>query len=1291
MNQNKKYIPTHTGTSQQTRIRQSLFPQYALVDERNMSDLLSFSVAYGKLLNYYNESNTIEGDWSPFWLKDISIFLASLGQTDCNVFEKSYNQIMESIATAYNQSDKVISTRELILLIFSMQDLLNTWYVQTTSINAVRTTKLEGIELDLYNIIKLNLSKELERLHSYQLGLLQEGIFTKVQLVEKPELTKVWGVFDILEPAYLHGADEAQKLSSIIKKIELVYNAFYKAILHIIQRIPKYLTASLEDDDNHPPHTSLYIAFLKLFQIQLDNLNSISNRHLDYYFFDLLKDKLRESIPDKVHVCVELAPHKKRHFLPAGTLLDAGKNEQNESITYTTDKDATITAATVSALKTVFISKNLFFGGSDYRLVSNIFAAPVANSKDGVGGMFEGDEIPVWPTFGEDQFELLEADRNMIPVNIGFAIASPILFLEEGERNVFMTLNFEEKSMQTYRKLLSNMVQKEKQKEGGTSDSDLFQKMFNEAFDIGITAENGWLTIPKYEVYLPQGIEGTKIAIAFQLLPSEPSIIAYDEELHQEDIRTLWPMLKVRLMAGKATYSFLRDLVLDEIGLKVEVNNLKNFDIFNDLGRLDASKSFLPFGSTPTQGSSLIIGKSELFKKQLTNLSIKIDWQNLPNLYGGFREYYKNYNLPINNDTFKGALTALSDNEFSPKPESNPIEFSLFNTLPSKDASEKRLNKTLEIKNIPLKMLNINPNFHLKDNEEFDQNKRSGFFKITLTSPDFGFGNDIYPKVFTNIVTENAATPAKGLFNQGEKKAKEIPNQPFAPLIKNISMSYEAESLVRLNTISSRASRGKTPEEIYHIHPFGKVQTFTKGIVVNNFILPQYDEDGYLYIGLQQVIAPEPLSLYFELVENNINLTGKEYRSPKVKWSYLSRNQWIDFDKNQIISDTTFSFTASGIVTLDIPNNITKSNTVLSGDAYWLRIAVTGDVNILSKALSVKTQGIVATWQPDAEDLTHLDNPLPAEQITDLMTPLSEIMSVHQPYPSFGGQRKENKRQFYSRISDRLQHKQRGITASDIEHLILEAFPSIRQVHCYTPLSHPDLVSQGEVRVVVIPIKQRNLNYDQPLVNYRQLSDIQSFVEYISADFVSIEVMNPTYEFIKVSCDVVFKTSGDEGQLFKQLKEDIKNYICPWIESEMVSINLGGSVNKDNILAFIEQLPYVKFVTSLSLIQVFKDSQLHNSFNIRDTAVGKQSQLAMQAHTPWSILVPVSEHNIRLLDSESYHPPTAAGLDNMSIGIDYIIKEATAEEDNFKPTIKAKPEVNQRFVLNLDFKNTILD
>ena len=54
------------GTSQADRRKAALDPDYVLVDERSLQDLLVFTRAYARELKYFNERNQSDGDWSGF-------------------------------------------------------------------------------------------------------------------------------------------------------------------------------------------------------------------------------------------------------------------------------------------------------------------------------------------------------------------------------------------------------------------------------------------------------------------------------------------------------------------------------------------------------------------------------------------------------------------------------------------------------------------------------------------------------------------------------------------------------------------------------------------------------------------------------------------------------------------------------------------------------------------------------------------------------------------------------------------------------------------------------------------------------------------------------------------------------------------------------------------------------------------------------------------------------------------------------------------------------------------------
>ena len=54
------------GTCQVDRYQPALVPDYVSVDERSLADLLAFAHDYAKQLNYYDEGNKVQGDWSAF-------------------------------------------------------------------------------------------------------------------------------------------------------------------------------------------------------------------------------------------------------------------------------------------------------------------------------------------------------------------------------------------------------------------------------------------------------------------------------------------------------------------------------------------------------------------------------------------------------------------------------------------------------------------------------------------------------------------------------------------------------------------------------------------------------------------------------------------------------------------------------------------------------------------------------------------------------------------------------------------------------------------------------------------------------------------------------------------------------------------------------------------------------------------------------------------------------------------------------------------------------------------------
>jgi hypothetical protein len=101
-------------------------------------------------------------------------------------------------------------------------------------------------------------------------------------------------------------------------------------------------------------------------------------------------------------------------------------------------------------------------------------------------------------------------------------------------------------------------------------------------------------------------------------------------------------------------------------------------------------------------------------------------------------------------------------------------------------------------------------------------------------------------------------------------------------------------------------------------------------------LIPDYDATGNLLIGLTAQRLSGPLSLYFYLREDSLPMT--KIADANLTWSYLSSNRWKKLQQAQILDDSTQGFMTSGIVQLQLPDDIDSDHTVMPNDMFWLKV-----------------------------------------------------------------------------------------------------------------------------------------------------------------------------------------------------------------------------------------------------------------------------------------------------------------------------------------------------------------
>ncbi len=158
-----------------------------------------------------------------------------------------------------------------------------------------------------------------------------------------------------------HIAEYAKKVNFYGDNDELDGNwePFFKEIYN-------YETQSIElnslqkqmNDGSVPPHLALLLSFLKLYQIQQNNLNKLAERHLDFYYKNVLGFSPREGRVGNAVVFVSPMKNTPSVILPKGTLFDAGKDSDGKNITFESIEEVTINNAEVNGCYYYYLANN---------------------------------------------------------------------------------------------------------------------------------------------------------------------------------------------------------------------------------------------------------------------------------------------------------------------------------------------------------------------------------------------------------------------------------------------------------------------------------------------------------------------------------------------------------------------------------------------------------------------------------------------------------------------------------------------------------------------------------------------------------------------------------------------------------------------------------------------------------------------------------------------------------------------------------------------------------------------
>jgi len=1156
------------GTSRKSRKNQALNAEYISFDERTLLDMVQFTLDFSQLINFYELQAKVAGHWRSFLLNDPVFIIAKIANTGLEKFKLNDDNDVHS-GQASELERLTILTNELLAHIEYWSNLFS-------------VSNHKGA-----------LQKEIDK-------LLMSVAEKNSDQVENPDL-------ETLKENYDH---------------------IYGSVVYIKGKASKSFEEELLKSD-HQPHIGLFLAFLKLYRnVQLD-INSLTKKHLDYYYLDLLQQKRKRSKPVTAMLHLQLQQGVEDFTVNKGDRFEFVFEEKQQPV-FEAVSATPINRVEIADVRTLYKSDYYPFRDKleeDGFSISILYEAEILQ-----GGENEGFQT----TLGEEKKNNISSTKEIQLSDVGFLISSPALIFEKGVQKINLTFKITRASYDEARIRFDGLVKQEIEQESNESpDLDklrqrVVSEFFNEAFALYISDKDGWKAVD----YCRTKVNRAESTLSFDILLNEQTetLACFDPEIHEGNFETEWPCIRILLnnYAQYHPYKLLQNVIIQDISIKAKVSDVNTLTLSNPSGNLDSSIPFMPFGPAPVVGSYLRIQNPVIFQKNLSSLELYINWSGLPQVRDGFANYYRDFPGEIDNSSFKAVITQNRNTIYSSRVQ-NQQTFELFDSNGEFLSNEKKININLE-----------NFNFGGRTSRTPDgAGENSSPIFIVLTNPENAFGHQTFPEIYAEAALKRS---------RFRKIVVSLPNQPYTPVIERLEASYTntaREIMLR------KSDESGSDIKFIHIYPFGHVQVFPGPVKSQSFLLPQIQHKGNLFIGLNDVKPGVFVSIGFDLVpavyiHSAINV-------PKVKWEYLSNNDWVPF-KNLMLEDSTDGLIKSGIVILKMPATVQTYNTCMPQGKFWVRAVYNGTEDLNSKIKHVFTQAVSISSHPE------ISGPMPDLSNENKIQKISfqgkkGIGQIFGPFAMELSDPVGNDNSFYYRISEQLRHKNRAVSNWDIERIVLDRFNQIEKVRVYGRNSHPrELVKGSNLQIVVVPRNRlvERARVRSTNVDFSTLIEIREYVSQFVSPHVKVEVSNPVYEQLKVKCKVKFNDLQKSGYLISVLNSELISYLSPDIENESIEKGFDESISKAEILNFIESRSYVEFVTEFSVLQLV---EAQGRYRIIDTAKIKQIN-ELRTISAYAILTSAPEHQIEITSDETPEEPVISGIGDLTIESNFVISDS---------------------------------
>jgi hypothetical protein len=435
------------------------------------------------------------------------------------------------------------------------------------------------------------------------------------------------------------------------------------------------------------------------------------------------------------------------------------------------------------------------------------------------------------------------------------------------------------------------------------------------------------------------------------------------------------------------------------------------------------------------------------------------------------------------------------------------------------------------------------------------------FVRAFLYHGDFGWAD------FQATLAANAQKVAAG---HGSEVVAAVPPDP--PVVSRVRIAYETEEIS-----SATGAVG-----LFARNALSSVAPLPGGTSAPTAPFTQGEDgfDGAFYLGVGEPLPlGEVVTVYASVDE--ADACAAVQGDAAVAWEYRAAD---DAWRGLPCVDGTSGLRQSGLLRFVAPLDWAAGAPEADEAAgRWVR-ARTHTPDAAGRVRLLRTDAVEAVYRlapGHEEDDPAPATPLAAGAVTALRAPVPGIKKVGNPSPAWGGRGPEPDERFFARSGGVLRHRDRAVTAWDVERLVADEFPELALVRCLPHHSRSGDEAEcaaGWLAVVAVPRSEERT----PVPSVRLAGAIEAFVLGHGPVDLSVAVLCPLYQEVGVTATVHLVGGMPAATAREALDAALRRFLHP-LSTERAG-GFGEPLYRSAVVSFLEEQAAVDHVSGLDFL-----------------------------------------------------------------------------------------------------------